>query len=292
MIHRNRIHDWLDSAGFSFRAPLGALVDTHGLNDSADWHDWPMCAPPGGFAEPLSTALVRPFGFHVTDYSSPEDVLDEVYGVVDCGSPDVSFVCARNALVAALGPGTDRGAAGIDWADGRAAVRLSRARPGSKPCWANTALVEVYTGWRRQLTDEQCEALSQWQPEDAVASSAAATFAPPDIVYEWPDAQAPRLAPGAGQIGAGQVLVIVAEDGLIMIPRAALTEVCHSVMHPARAGGFEDVTLHYRATGFYGTVLRTCGLANGYAAGGHAPVAAAFAHRFGLPLRTEESAND
>ena len=268
------------------------LVGTHGLNDSADWHDWPLCAPPGAFADALATALIRPFGFHVTDYSSPDDALDEVYGVVDCGSPDASFACAHGALTAMLGPGTDRGAEGTDWADGRAAVRLSQAPRGSKPCWANTALVEVFTGWRRQVSEDHREALSQWQPVDAIAVSASATFAPPDIVYDWPDAQAPGLAPGAGLIRAGQVLVIVAEDGLIMIPRAVLTEVCHSVIHPARAGGFEDVTLHYRSAGFHGTVLRACVLANGYAAGGHAAVAAAFASHFGLPLRTEESVND
>jgi hypothetical protein len=292
----NKILAWIDAAGFPFRETLGALVDAHGLADNRDWHDWPLCAPATATGSPLLTQLVRPFGFHVTDYSARADWLDQFHGAVDAGSPAASFAFAREALFAVLGPGAPSlapsGAEQIDWAAGAWAVNLSglhETSPGAPP-WTRCALVQIHTGWRPQLPARVLAALGAFRAHAGISLTPHTAFAPPDIAFDLPPERAPP--PGVGVLDRGGDFICVDETGAVWIPRAALCHVRHTLIHPARAGGSEEVAVHYVTEGFHGPVARNCSLASGYAEGAHGETAAALAALLDLPLQSEEYAND
>ncbi len=292
----NVVHAWLDSAGFWFRDSLGSLVSAYGLSDSGRWHRWPLCAPSSSSGFPIIAApLVRPFGFHVTDYSSHDDALDEFYGVVDCGSQEASFESAHLELSKALGSGgatvSVTGAPEVNWVTGPSAVRLSTTEfpAGTHP--GHGALVEVWTGWRPQLSVIHCDAIMNWQAAIALVDDVATTFAPPDVTFDWPT-EFPSPPTGIGVLALDGSLAIVSDDGLVIISRARLRHVGYTLIHPARSSGSEEVAVHYEADGFHGPVARKYVLTSSYQNGAYRDFAQDLARCASLPLAAHEFVND
>jgi hypothetical protein len=291
------IKAWLDGVGIPFRESLGDLVAAFGLRNDAQRHQWPVCELLTRSGKPLLTEIIKPFGFHVTDYTSPRDVLDYFYAQIDCGTPKRSFQHAQDALVRALGAGTRTEEFVHTWSAGGDSVTLEawpnadRSRTTSGKPYENWAQVEIHLDVRWPVAPSEVIDLQSWTALEDMTFGLNTCFAPPDIRRSW-DAHVYGQRSGFGMCGTSKSFAGFDADGAVIISRSDLRQVSYELAHPFRAGGFEAIGLHYETTGFSGPVARELKFSSAYENGAQRSSAERLAQAFGLVFEASEYLND
>lgn len=245
------IGGWLDACGLDWRATRGELAQRFGV--SADNpYQWDMVEL--AVEPPPMRGLLRPLSFQVFHIHSPllppARLTAHVWRGDDARG---NLTWAMEQLAPALGQTkfTSQSANTLDaeWRSRRASLRLSVFPPDMQgfpttnpaherdPRLATACIVEVLTGWRPPLSEEEGQWLANSRP---LANSCLPQpragfryFAEPMLEY-MRDASIPS---GAIHIaGAGEALLVQAED-LFVLPRSIITGFSISRLLPAKGAG-------------------------------------------------------